>query len=172
MAKILVVEDSATQRSIYKAMLFKKNYLVIEAKNGREGIEKTKKETPDVIISDIVMPEMDGLEMVSILKKDEKMKYIPIICASATFQDLATKMKALMDAGAEEYFYLPQTEEELLLKVAVMLRIRQLYVDLLEKNKQLRLFNEVAVDRELKMKELKEQNFKLQEELKKIRPGK
>jgi response regulator RpfG family c-di-GMP phosphodiesterase len=132
---------------------------------------KAQSESPDVIISDISMPGMDGLEMIRALKTNDRTKYIPIICASAAFHDLATKVKALTEAGAEEFFYLPQSEEELLLKVAVMLRIRQLYLDLLDKNKQLKIFNDAAVGREMVMIEQKEQIERLEKELKKYRPG-
>lgn len=154
-AKVLIVDDSPTQRSIYKETLEEAGYEVIEAVNGKEGVSKAKTENPDIIISDISMPEMDGLEMILNIKNDEKTKYIPVICASATFQDLETKMKALLDVGAEEYFYMPQDKKELLAKVAVMLRIRRIYIELLEKNRQLKQFNDAAVGRELKMVELK-----------------
>lgn len=74
-------------------------------------------------------------------------------------------MKALLEAGAEEYFYMPQDKEELIAKVSVMLRIRNIYVELLEKNKQLKQFNEAAVGRELKMIELKEKIVELEKKL-------
>jgi len=163
--KILVVDDSDTQRSMHKEMLEDAGYAVIEAVNGKEGIEKALSEVPDIVLSDIAMPVMDGLEMTKKLKQDEAMKYIPIICVSASYQDIATKVKALLDAGAEEYFYNEQPKEELIVKVAVMMRIRRLYLDLLEKNKQLKIFNDAAVGRELKMAELKKKNKELEAEL-------
>lgn len=168
-ARILVVDDSPTQRSIYRETLEEAGYQVVEATNGREGMQKARSESPDIILSDISMPEMDGLEMIANIKSDERTKYIPIICASATFQDLETKMKALVDIGAEEYFYMPQDKKELLAKIAVMLRIRKIYTQLLENNKQLRQFNDAAVGRELKMVELKEKIKELEKELARYR---
>jgi response regulator RpfG family c-di-GMP phosphodiesterase len=112
---------------------------------------------------------MDGIEMVKAVKNDEKTKYVPMICVSATYTDIAHKMRALLDAGAEEYFYLPQTREELLIKVEVMMRIRKLYIDLLEKNRQLKTFNDAAVGREMKMIELKEKIKSLEKELAKYK---
>lgn len=164
-AKILVVDDSQTQRNIYREILSESGYMVETAPNGVKGIEAARRLRPDVIITDISMPEMDGIEMVVRLKKDEDTKYIPIICASATFQDIETKMKALLDAGAEEYFYMPQDKRELLAKISVMLRIRTIYNDLLEKNRQLKQFNDAAVGRELKMIELKEKISELEKRL-------
>ena len=167
--KILVVDDSPTQRSVYKETLEEAGYQVVEAKNGKEGIVKARAEHPDVILSDISMPEMDGLEMIRNIKNDEKTRYAPVICASATFQDLETKMKALIEAGAEEFFYMPENLGELLMKVRVMCRIRKTYLELLEKNKQLQIFNKAAVDRELRMVELKEKVRGLEEEIKRYK---
>ena len=164
-AKILIVEDSETKRAMYKEMLSKEDYIIIEAHDGEEGVEKATAESPDLIIADLAMPKMDGFQMVKIIKKNDNTKYIPIICISATYKDMASKMRALSEAGAEEYFYMPENIEELMAKVHVMLRIRKLYLDLLEKNKQLKIFNDVAVDRELKMVELKKKVKHLEEEL-------
>ena len=163
--KILVVEDSDTKRAIYVDVLQEKGYVVIQGKDGEEGVRLAGLENPDVIVTDISMPKMDGFQMVQRIKSDEKTKYIPIICISATYQDLASKMKALTEAGAEEYFYAIQHAEELLAKVVVMLRIRAIYLDLLKKNVQLEKINHLAVDRELKMIELKKKIKALEEEL-------
>lgn len=165
MAKILVVDDSKTQQAIYREVLEENGYNVLTAKNGLEGLAAAKKEMPDVIVTDISMPQMDGIEMVTKLKTDEQTRYIPIICASATFQDIETKMKALLDAGAEEYFYMPQDKRELLAKISVMMRIRKIYAELLGKNAQLKQFNDVAVGRELKMVELKDKIKELEKKL-------
>ena len=163
--KILVVDDSETQRNIYREILENNGYKVEVATNGIEGLAAARSTKPDVIITDISMPKMDGIEMVRNIKKNEETRYIPVICASATFQDLETKMIALLDAGAEEYFYMPQDKQELLTKVSVMLRIRHIYDELLEKNKQLKQFNDAAVGRELKMIELKDKVAELEKKL-------
>lgn len=164
-AKILVVDDSETQRNIYREILTGAGYKVDTASNGVEGLEAVRKIKPDIIITDISMPHMDGIEMVTKIKRSEETRYIPVICASATFQDLETKMKALLEAGAEEYFYMPQDKHELLAKVSVMLRIRNIYTELLEKNSQLKQFNDAAVGRELKMIELKDKVADLEKKL-------
>jgi len=168
-AKILVVDDSDTKRAIYKEMLTKEGYAVTEARDGEEGVKKANTDFPDIIIADLAMPKMDGFKMVEIIKKDERTKYVPVICISATYKDIASKMKALNEAGAEEYFYMPENIEDLMTKVKVMLRVRKLYLELLEKNKQLKIFNNAAVDRELKMVELKKKVKSLEEELAKYK---
>lgn len=165
--KILVVEDSDTKRAIYKDILEEKGYAVVEAKDGEEGVEKAQAESPDIILTDISMPKMDGFQLVQKIKTNEKTQYIPIICISATYQDMAARMKALTEAGAEEYFYATENSEELLAKVAVMMRIRKIYLDLIKKNTQLVRINNLFVDREMKMIELKKKIKTLEEELEK-----
>jgi DNA-binding response OmpR family regulator len=164
--KILIVDDSATKRALYRGMLEKEGYEIIEARDGEEGMNKAKAEFPDIIIADLAMPKMDGFKMI---KKDENGKFIPIICVSATYKDVASKMKALIEAGAEEFFYMPENVNELLIKVRVMVRIRKIYLELLEKNKQLQIFNRAAVDRELRMVELKDKIKDLEEEIKRYK---
>ena len=166
-AKILIVEDSDTKRAVYKEMLIREGYYVIEAADGEDGLKKSITESPDVIITDLVMPKMDGFEMIEAIKKNERTRLIPVICISTTYKDIENKLKALTEIGAEEYFYMPENTQELLIKVQVMVRIRKVYLELLEKNKQLKIFNDSAVNRELKMVELKNKIKRLEEELSK-----
>lgn len=167
--KILIVDDSATKRALYRGMLQRENYRIIEASDGEEGLYKVRAELPDIVIADLGMPKMDGFKMIEALKKDEKGKYIPVICVSSTYKDMESKMRALIEAGAEELFYMPENVNELLIKVYVMVRIRKIYLELLEKNKQLQVFNKSAIDRELKMVELKDKIRDLEEEIKRYK---
>ena len=115
------------------------------------------------------MPKVDGFKMIEMVKADKNGRFIPVICVSATYKDIESKMKVLIDAGAEEFFYMPENINELLVKVQVMVRIRKVYIELLEKNRQLEIFNKAAVDRELKMVELKDKIRNLEEEIKKYK---
>ena len=76
---ILIVEDSLTQAMQLQFLLEKNGYPVTTANNGQEGIDFAKKVEPALIISDIVMPQMDGYEMCRIIKSDENLKEIPVI---------------------------------------------------------------------------------------------
>ena len=167
--KILIVDDSDTKRALYSEMLEKEGYKIVEAKDGEEGLNKARTESPDLIITDLEMPKMNGFKMIEAIKKNEKGRMIPVICVSATYKDIESKMKALIEAGAEEFFYMPENINELLVKVRVMIRIRKIYLELLEKNKQLQIFNKAAVDRELRMVELKEKVRSLEEEVKRYK---
>lgn len=167
--KILIVDDSAIKRKLYREMLETEGYKIIEAADGTEGLDKVKTEYPDIIIADLLMPKIDGFKMIETIKKDKSGKFIPVICVSATYKDVESKIRALIEAGAEDFFYMPENINDLLIKVRVMVRIRKVYLELLEKNKQLQLFNKAAVDRELRMMELKEKIRDLEEEIKRYK---
>ena len=167
--RILIVDDSATMRALYKGVLETEGHKIIEATTGEEGLNKAKTELPDIIIADLAMPKMDGFKMIEMIKKDEGGRFVPVICVSATYKDVESKIKALIEAGAEEFFYMPENINDLLVKVRVMIRIRKIYLELLEKNKQCQVFNKAAVDRELKMVELKEKVRGLEEEIKRYK---
>lgn len=163
--RILIVDDSNIQSAIFKDVLIKEGYSVLTAGNGREGIEVARKEQPDVIVTDLHMPVMDGFEMIKRMRQDESTKHVPIICVTATYQDIESKISTLTEAGADEYFYSPANPQEFIAKVIVMMRIRKVYLDLLEKNRQLKIFNDAAVDRETKMIELKDRIKELESQL-------
>jgi GAF domain-containing protein/CheY-like chemotaxis protein len=82
--KVLVVDDKADDVLLIRRMLeAQSNYNISEASNGKEGLELVKTKEPDLIILDLNMPEMDGFEMIEVLKANEKMRAIPIIIVSA-----------------------------------------------------------------------------------------
>lgn len=100
MPKILIIEDSPESRTLMRITLEKKGYTVVEAENGKTGLEKAAAEQPDLIILDIIMPELDGYSLVEELTKDEKISKIPIILSTGrgTFKDLF-ELKGINLAG-------------------------------------------------------------------------
>ena len=84
--KILVVDDSATQLIMYKMSLTKAGYLVISAKNGVEGVHLVETENPDLIVSDIIMPELNGYQFCRLVKDDPSRGHIPIILLTSLGQ--------------------------------------------------------------------------------------
>jgi CheY-like chemotaxis protein len=78
---VLVVDDEEHQRLLYKEELGEEGYRVVLAKNGKEAIEKLKAESPDIVVLDIRMPVMDGLEALGVMIRDEKK--VPVIIHSA-----------------------------------------------------------------------------------------
>jgi len=77
--KILVVEDDKSLRTAIVEVLISKDYLPIEADNGKEGVEKALAEHPDLILLDLVMPVMDGMQAMTEIRKDAWGKKVPII---------------------------------------------------------------------------------------------
>ncbi|WP_258103478.1 two-component regulator propeller domain-containing protein [Marinoscillum sp. MHG1-6] len=111
---ILIVEDNEELRSFLRRNL-QKRFKVIEAPNGREGVHKAIEIMPSLIISDIMMPELDGLELCKILKQDPKTKHIPIVLLTAKTA-FDQKMQGLQ-FGADEYLTKPFSITELNIRI-------------------------------------------------------
>lgn len=110
--KVLIVEDEIMLEELLRSRLEFEGYEVISADNGKEGLLKALSEKPDLIMADLMMPEMDGNEMIRIIRSNSDLKNIPIIVISArgTKEDIE---KAKAD-GANEYFVKPFLSEKLL----------------------------------------------------------
>ncbi len=94
--KILIVDDSSMMRLVVKKAAKKEGYEVIEASNGQEGLDVLEKEDVNLILSDINMPVMDGLEMVKRIKENDALKYIPIVMLTTErSEDLKQKGREL-----------------------------------------------------------------------------
>lgn len=118
---ILVVEDVADVREFIRMSLGEK-YQIIEAVNGKEGFEKVLEEEPDLIISDVMMPVMDGLELTRQLKTDLKTCHIPIILLTAK-ATLEHKLEGL-EEGADSYIPKPFNSQHLEIRVKKLLESR------------------------------------------------
>lgn len=114
--KILVIDDSPTERHFLTEILSKNNYQVITAVNGEEGVEKARKELPDLILMDVVMPGLNGYQATRTLTRDEQTKHIPIIVCTSKGQE-TDKIWGLRQ-GAADYVVKPVNPEELLKKIA------------------------------------------------------
>src|SRR5579859_1369708 len=91
MAKILIVDDDKNNRQLFVCLLTPFGHQVMEAGDGKEGLEQAQLKKPDLIISDILMPTMNGYEFVSALRKCPTLGKVPIIFHSATFLDRETR---------------------------------------------------------------------------------
>ncbi|MFA6383119.1 MAG: response regulator [Parcubacteria group bacterium] len=99
--KIMIVEDDSFVMDIYRTKLEQENFEVIEAVNGVEAIKKLQNIEPNLILLDIIMPFMDGLEVLKKIKEDERLKNIPVILLTNLSQkDEVTKGLGL---GANDY---------------------------------------------------------------------
>ena len=120
---LLIVEDSKDLRNFIKETV-QEYYQVIEAANGKEGEEKSIKEIPDVIVSDVMMPVMDGFAMTKKIKKDERTSHIPIILLTAKAGQ-SHKLEGL-GTGADDYLTKPFDAKELLLRIQNLINQRKL----------------------------------------------
>ena len=107
---VLVVDDDENSRKILDYKLQSYGFEVYQAENGLKGLEIVREKKPDVIILDWMMPEMDGLEVLSELEKDERTKDIPVIMLTAK-EDMLDVGKALYH-GADDYILKPFEPED------------------------------------------------------------
>uniref|UniRef100_UPI003B3A51E8 ATP-binding protein n=1 Tax=Spirosoma sp. TaxID=1899569 RepID=UPI003B3A51E8 len=118
---LLIIEDNDELRSYVSSHLVA-SYRVVTADNGRMGLQQALRDVPDLIVSDVMMPELDGYELVERLKNDERTSHIPIILLTAK-ASYASRMKGL-GAGADDYIDKPFSLEELKLRIGNSLRTR------------------------------------------------
>lgn len=112
MIKILVVEDTPSEIQLMTSYLMASGYNVITAHTGKEGLRKTLAEKPDLVITDLVMPEMSGLELCRSLKKNPNTRDLPVIACTSKNQEI-DKMWGKKQ-GIDVYVTKPYTEEEIL----------------------------------------------------------
>jgi twitching motility two-component system response regulator PilH len=114
--KILVVDDSPTDRQFMLETLAKKGYQVVTAENGEDAIAKAKSELPDLILMDVVMPGLNGYQATRQITRDEATKHIPVIMCTSKGAD--TDKIWGMRQGANEYLVKPIDAGQLLAKIA------------------------------------------------------
>jgi len=112
MKTILLIEDDTVLRENTAELLQLSNYNVISASNGKTGVNKAKLVLPDIIVCDIMMPELDGYGVLNALAKNNKTKYIPFIFLSAKTE--RQDIRKGMNLGADDYITKPFTEDDLI----------------------------------------------------------
>jgi two-component system, cell cycle response regulator len=134
-ARILVVDDNPDNLEIISARLQFRGYDVVLAERGEAAIEQVRTQEPDLILLDIMMPDMDGYEVARRIRQSEDIGYIPIIVVTA--RDSTEDKVTGLDAGADDYLTKPINFPELEARVRSMLRIKRLQDQLEEKNREL-----------------------------------
>ena len=110
--KILIVDDSSDGRRILRYLVEQHGHQVIEAKNGQEGLVMAESHHPDLIISDVLMPVMDGFQFLRNLKKEASFRAIPFIFYSATYAE-EQDVQLGLSLGADRYIIKPKDPEEI-----------------------------------------------------------
>jgi len=138
--RILVVDDHEDNVEVLRARLEARGYEVEGATNGQEALDIVGRWCPDLILLDVMMPDMDGLEVVKRLKADRNLPFIPVIMQTAL--DSTERMVAGLEAGADDYVTKPINFQGLEARVRSLLRIKKLQQELEDREKQLSQMND------------------------------
>ena len=117
--KILIIEDEAAQVLLVRSRLEEAGYAVLSAMNGEEGLRKAREERPDLVLLDIVLPGMDGVQVCDQIKQDPATQQIPVIMLTASgMRNLEERCKVF---GADACLVKPYRPTELLQKISSIL---------------------------------------------------
>ncbi len=133
-SRVLVAEDNPDMRS-YLAEILTAGYEVELTTNGREALAAAQASRPDIIVSDVMMPEMDGFELVTRLKQDSELRDIPIILLTAR----ASRAEVVggLECGADDYLSKPFDPAELQARVRAAERLHRAYLEIAAKNREI-----------------------------------
>lgn len=158
--KILCVDDDNTTLLLYKKYLKDTGYVVLSATDARDGLELAKAETPDVIVSDVVMPGDTGFDFCAKVREEPRLATTIFLLASGKKTNAADSLKGV-DVGADDYLMKPFEQDELIAKLKAFLRIKNLQDDLQKSNRAL---NKAVETLNAYKAELEEKNTALTEE--------
>lgn len=113
--KILIVDDSATTLMMEQMVLRAQPYSIVTAKNGREAIERAASEKPDLILLDVVMPEMNGFEACRRIRQQPATRAVPIIMVTTRGEEQS--VESGFESGCSDYITKPINGAELLTKI-------------------------------------------------------
>jgi class 3 adenylate cyclase len=123
-AKVLVVDDTARNVKLLADLLTAKGYGVATAASGREALEKIDLESPDLVLLDVVMPEMSGYEVCEAIRANPATAILPVIMATAL--DPSVERIKGIEAGADDFLAKPINQAEMLARVKSLLRVKEL----------------------------------------------
>lgn len=135
LGRILVVDDNRDNVEIIATRLRFRGYEIDEASDGATALERVRTAPPDLMLLDVMLPDIDGYEIARRVKNDEGMPFIPIILVTA--RDTTQDKVAGLDAGADDYLTKPINFPELEARVRSMLRIKKLQDEIELKNREL-----------------------------------
>ena len=124
-AKILVVDDTPRNVKLLADLLTVKGYAVVTAASGQEALDKIEREQPDLVLLDVVMPEMSGYEVCRKIRENPGTEILPVVMVTAL--DPAEERIKGLDAGADDFLTKPINQAELFVRVRSLLRIKDLH---------------------------------------------
>lgn len=144
MAKVLVVDDDEVTRSVIDRVLKFEGYDVSTAADGQAALDAVADSPPDLIVLDVVMPGIDGIEVCRRLKADAATEPIPVLMLSGV-TDRDSRLRGV-SAGANDYLSKPIDREDFVLRVRNALRMKELHDQLLARNRELLAMKELRDD--------------------------
>jgi len=127
-AKILLIDDDPDFVEATKAVLESRPYEIITALGGEEGLKKTREEKPDLILLDVIMPDIDGFQVCQQLKKDPQLSQIPVIMItsfSEKYRETSIGVSQGLSLEAEDFVDKPVAPTELLIRVEKWLKLKK-----------------------------------------------
>lgn len=119
MARILLIEDSPTDTAVLTQLLQRNGHQVVAAANAEDGIEACKRERPDLVMMDVVLPGMNGFQATRALGRDDATRSIPVLIVST--KGMETDKAWGMRQGARDYIVKPPREDELMARINALL---------------------------------------------------
>jgi DNA-binding response OmpR family regulator len=122
--RLAYIEDEAEMIDLVRLILGRRGYTVLGANGGREGLNLVRKELPDLVLLDLMMPDMDGWDVYHQIKSEERTRDIPVIVITAKAQDI-DKILGLRVAKVEDYISKPFNPQELIDRIEQVFSSRQ-----------------------------------------------
>lgn len=135
--KILIVDDLPANIELVKNFFVDEPYTLLEASNGKEALKIVEEQKPDIVLLDVIMPEMDGFQVCQILKEDERTRLVPVIMITG-LEDSKSKIRGI-NMGVDDFITKPFNYYELKARVASLIKMKR-YTDQLRNAEQI-LFN-------------------------------
>lgn len=143
-ANILIVDDIETNIKLLEAKLLNEYYTVFKASSGKEALNILKKEKVDIVLLDVMMPEMDGFEVCKKIKSDPETTHIPVVMVTA-LSDVDDRVKGL-EAGADEFLTKPINDNALFIRIKSLSRMKSLIDELKIRNSTNALLGGINVE--------------------------
>ncbi len=131
-ANILIIDDIETNIKLLEAKLLNEYYTVFKANSGKEALDILKKEKVDIVLLDVMMPEMDGFEVCKKIKSDPETTHIPVVMVTA-LSDIDDRVKGL-EVGADEFLTKPINDKALFIRIKSLSRMKSLIDELTIRN--------------------------------------
>jgi two-component system cell cycle response regulator len=139
--KILIVDDEEINVELMEAYLLSEPYTTITAYGGKEALRKVREEKPDMVLLDVMMPEVDGYEVCRLLKADSETQFTPVLMLTA-LSELEHRIRGI-DVGADDFLTKPINKLELTTRVKSLLRVKDLHDKLAAERDSLEVKNRI-----------------------------